>query len=83
MTTRTSALAMDAATFRALGHQLVDTVAEFLDAIPDRPLTRDASPSAVRQALALEGGLPESGMDAGELLQQTARQLFDHSLVMM
>ena len=81
MTTRTSALAMDAATFRALGHQLVDTVAEFLDAIPDRPLTRDASPSAVRQALALEGGLPESGMDAGELLQQTARQLFDHSLV--
>jgi len=81
MTTRTSGLAMDAATFRALGHQLVDSVAEFLEGVPRRPLTRDASPSAVRKALALEGGLPESGMDPGELLQQAATQLFDHSLV--
>jgi aromatic-L-amino-acid/L-tryptophan decarboxylase len=79
--TRHSALAMDAATFRAIAHRLVDDVADFLAAVPDRPLTRDASPSSVREALDLAGPLPESGTDAADLLQQTARLLFDHSLV--
>ena len=71
---------MDAATFRALGHRLVDQLAEFLDAIPGGPVTRDASPSAVRDALDLTGPLPEEGIDAGPLLERTAELLFDHSL---
>ncbi len=60
---RHSPLAMDAATFRALGHRLVDQVAEFLEAMPRGPVTRNESPSAVRDALDLTGPLPESGMD--------------------
>ena len=79
--TRSAAIAMDGATFRALGHDLVDRIADFLDAVPTRPVTHDASPSALRQALGLTGALPESGMDARELLMQTAPLLFDHSLV--
>jgi len=79
--TRSAAIAMDGATFRALGHDLVDRIADFLDSVPNRPVTHDASPSAVRKALGLTGTLPESGMDAGELLNQTAPLLFDHSLV--
>ena len=78
---RPAALAMDAPTFRAVAHRLVDQIADFLDSVPRRPVTRDASPSAVRTALNLTGGLPESGMDAGELLEQTAPLLFDHSLL--
>jgi len=77
---RHSPLAMDAATFRTLGHRLVDHVADLLDAVPRRPVTRDESPSAVRQALDLTGALPESGMDPALLLEQTAERLFDHSL---
>ena len=77
---RQAPLAMDAATFRALGHRLVDQVAESLDAIPNGPVTRDESPSAVRQALDLTGSLPETGADAGALLDRTARLLFEHSL---
>jgi aromatic-L-amino-acid decarboxylase len=77
---RHSALAMDAATFRALGHQLVDEVAAFLESMPRRPVTRDEAPSAVREALGLTGPLPESGMDPALLLEQAARLLFDHSL---
>jgi glutamate/tyrosine decarboxylase-like PLP-dependent enzyme len=72
---------MDAATFRVIAHHLVDQVADFLEAVPHRPLTHDASPSAVRHALDLTGPLPESGTDAAELLHQTAQLLFDHSLV--
>ena len=77
---RRSALAMDASVFRALGHQLVDQLAALLDSVPHGPVTRDESPSAVREALALTGPLPEAGMDAGLLLEQTARLLFEHSL---
>src|SRR5687768_14923436 len=77
---RHSPLAMDAATFRALGHQLVDQVAARLDSIPAGPVTRDESPSAVRDALDLTGPLPEDGMDAALLLEQTTERLFRHSL---
>ena len=45
---RDAALAMDAATFRKLGHRLVDHVAEFLESLPRRPVTHDQSPPGVR-----------------------------------
>ena len=77
---RDAPLAMDAASFRAVGHQLVDDLAELLDSIPRRPVTRGESPSAVREALGLTGSLPEHGADPAALLQETARLLFDHSL---
>jgi glutamate/tyrosine decarboxylase-like PLP-dependent enzyme len=78
--TREAALNLNAETFRMLGHRLVDQLAERLAAMPRRPITRADSPSAVRAALDLNGPLPESGMDAASLLDQTTRLLFDHSL---
>src|SRR5262249_40882516 len=77
---RTSALAMDGATFRALGHGLVDQLADLLESLPRRPVTRDESPSSVREALDLTDPLPEFGMDPAVLLKQTTERLFDHSL---
>jgi aromatic-L-amino-acid decarboxylase len=71
---------MDAETFRALGHRLVDQLAASLEAVPRGPVTRGESPSAVRQALDLSAPLPEAGTDPGPLLEQTARLLFEHSL---
>jgi aromatic-L-amino-acid/L-tryptophan decarboxylase len=77
---RHAPLAMDAATFRELGHRLVDQVAGFLESLPSGPVTRDESPSIVRDALDLTGSLPEIGTDPGPLLEETAQQLFAHSL---
>jgi glutamate/tyrosine decarboxylase-like PLP-dependent enzyme len=71
---------MDAATFRALGHRLVDQLAASLEALPRGPVTRTESPSEVREALDLSGPLPESGTDPGTLLERTAQLLFEHSL---
>ena len=73
-------LAMDAAEFRAIGHALVDQVASLLESVPRGPVTRGESPVAVREALGLNGGLPQKGTDAATLLTSTAAQLFAHSL---
>ena len=77
---REAPLAMDAATFRALGHRLVDQLAASLEAVPHGPVTRAESPSVVRQALDLSEPLPESGTDPGALVERTAQLLFEHSL---
>ncbi|HMA95278.1 MAG TPA: hypothetical protein VKP30_21460, partial [Polyangiaceae bacterium] len=77
---RHAPLAMDAATFRKLGHRLVDQLAGFLEWLPSGPVTRDESPSVVRDALDLTGPLPEIGTDPGPLLEETAQRLFAHSL---
>src|ERR1044071_122146 len=78
--TREAALDLDAEKFRKLGHRLVDHRAGRLAPLPRGPITRAESPSAVRAALDLNGPLPESGMDASSLLDETTRLLFDHSL---
>jgi len=77
---RYAPLAMDAAEFRAIGHALVDQVASLLESVPRGPVTRGESPVAVREALGLNGGLPQKGTDAATLLTSTAAQLFAHSL---
>jgi len=71
---------MGAAEFRELGHRLVDQLAELLESVPSGCVTHDATPSMVRQALGLDGPLPEQGTAPGALLDDTARRLFAHSL---
>jgi glutamate/tyrosine decarboxylase-like PLP-dependent enzyme len=78
--TRRAPLAMDAETFRAIGMHLVEHIAASLEAVPRGPVTRNESPSTVRQALDLSSPLPESGTDPGPLLERTAELLFEHSL---
>jgi glutamate/tyrosine decarboxylase-like PLP-dependent enzyme len=77
---RNAPLAMDAATFRMLGHRLVDQIAACLEAVPRGPVTPDESPSAIRQALDLSAPLPDAGTEAGPLLDRTTKFLFEHSL---
>jgi glutamate/tyrosine decarboxylase-like PLP-dependent enzyme len=78
---RNAPLSMDADEFKAIGHQLVDQVAELLAGIPSRPVTpANLSSEAIRGAFKLDAPLPERGTDARALLTQTARQLFDSSL---
>jgi hypothetical protein len=43
-------------------------------------VTRDSTPSAIREAFDLNGPLPEAGTGAAALLEQTTRLLFEHSL---
>jgi glutamate/tyrosine decarboxylase-like PLP-dependent enzyme len=78
--TRIAPLDMSGREFRALGHRLVDRIAEFLDSLPQKPVTRGESVSVVREALGAERSLPANGADASALLDRAADLLFEHSL---
>ncbi len=65
--------------FRALGHKLVDDIADFLRSLPARRVTPGHRPPEVR-GLLKDGLLPEQGEDAARLLDRTAHLLFDNSL---
>ena len=76
----TTPLAIDRDAFRRLGHDLVDRIADFLETLPDRPVTRGESPEEIRTLLAADSPLPDVGADPAELLGTTADVLFEHSL---
>jgi len=66
-------LAMSAAELRALGHALVDEIAEHLEAVSTAPVARDVTVASVRAML--PAALPEEGEDAGHALRDAARIL--------
>ena len=76
---RDAPLNLPGETFRALGHALVDQIAEFYDSLPERPVTRSNTPREIRAMLG-DTGLPDSGTDPGKLFAEVAQLLFDYSL---
>lgn len=75
---RMAPLDMSPGEFRALGHQLVDRIAGFLEGLPERPVTPGESLANVRGALG-SAGLPQGSSDPGMLLEEAASLLFEHS----
>src|SRR5215468_6052423 len=61
---------MDAATFRRLGHKLVDWVADYRERLEARPVMSSATPGEIRRRFAAEpprtGGHVEEAIDALE-----------------
>lgn len=76
----TTPLAISRDEFRKLGHDLVDRIADFLDTLPDRPVTRGASPESIRSLLDADAPLPNAGADPTDLIGPAADLLFEHSL---
>jgi aromatic-L-amino-acid/L-tryptophan decarboxylase len=77
---RIAPIEMEANDFRAIGHQLVDRIADFLDSLPTRPVTTGESPSAIREALDASRALPDLGADPATLMDHATDLLFNHSL---
>ena len=77
---RTAPIEMKAEDFRAIGHHLVDRIADFLDSLPTRPITTGEAPPAIREALDSNRLLPDLGTDPAALLDRATDLLFDHSL---
>jgi glutamate/tyrosine decarboxylase-like PLP-dependent enzyme len=77
---RIAPIDMGAAAFRTAGHHLVNRIADWLEHMPDGPVTHDDTPAALRGLIDANRGLPEHGTDAGALLESAAHVLFEHSL---
>jgi aromatic-L-amino-acid/L-tryptophan decarboxylase len=77
---RTAPLDLNPDEFRALGHRLIDRIADFIDSLPARPVTPGESPPVVCEALGAARPVPERGADPAQLLDRAAGLLFDHSL---
>lgn len=76
---RKAPLEISPSDFRELGHLLIDRIADFLESLPNRPLTTGEPPSKIRNLIG-ERSLPQNGTDTKALLTKTAQLLFDHSL---
>ncbi len=76
---RTRTAGLDAEQFRALGHSLVNDIADFLATLPERPVTPH-TPHAEILGLLDALPTPHRGIDAETLLRDTTTMLFDHSL---
>jgi len=77
--TRDAPLDMSPEEFRKEGHALVDRIAGFLAALPDRRVAPGLDAKAIRARLGT-GGLPAAGSPAGPLLEEAGRLLFDASV---
>jgi glutamate/tyrosine decarboxylase-like PLP-dependent enzyme len=76
---RTSPAELSPAQFRAIGHDLVDRIAGFLETLPDRPVAPDSTPAAMRALLPEMSSMPATGEDPGVIMEQSARLLFANS----
>jgi aromatic-L-amino-acid decarboxylase len=77
---RSAPLEITGTDFRTLGHHLVDWIGDFLDKLPELPVTSGETPAEIRKTLNAELSLPDDGSDPAKLLEHTAALLFDHSL---
>ena len=76
---RKAPLDMSATEFRKAGYQLVDEIADFLEALPNRKVVNTKSVTEI-QSLVGNDSLPRTGTDSLNLLKATTTLLVDHSL---
>src|SRR5437660_8047119 len=76
---RDSPAELSPASFRELGHRMVDEIAEFLEGIAARPVIPAATPRAIRAAINSGDSVPDAGSDPDEILRDAARLLFSNS----
>jgi aromatic-L-amino-acid/L-tryptophan decarboxylase len=74
------ALAIPSSEFRRAGHALIEAIADHLDTLSSRPVTLAEPPHRIRALIGGDDPLPERGTDPTDLLLESARILFEHSL---
>jgi len=80
LTHRTAPIDLAPDEFRALGRQLVDSIADWLTTMPKGRVTSAESVADIRRVLDSHRTLPESGEPAAAVLADAATLLFEHSL---
>ena len=77
--TRKTPIEISKEDFKKIGHQLVDDVADFLDTIAERSVTKGETPEQIQKLLG-SNTFPTDGKDPQALLDSVTDLLFNHSL---
>lgn len=77
-TTRFDKIEITPDNFREIGYALVDQIAELFRQMPERPVAAATPDGAIREMVGAISS--DDGQEAGHLLKQTTKMLFDHSL---
>lgn len=77
---RHAPLQMSGDEFRAIGHRLIDDLADRLGGVAAGPVTHDETLADVRRVLGADTPIPENGTDAAALVGDATSLLFEHSL---
>lgn len=65
--------------FRKMGHQLIDSIADFINTIDERPVTPGETPKQLHDLLG-SAKLPAKGADPEKILARATKLLIKHSL---
>ncbi|MEO6870149.1 MAG: aspartate aminotransferase family protein [Ginsengibacter sp.] len=77
---RDNPIEIDKNEFKKIGHQLIDSIADFFDTIAERPVTTGETPQQLQSILGNDS-LPETGSDLSKIFAKATSLLFDHSLL--
>jgi aromatic-L-amino-acid/L-tryptophan decarboxylase len=77
---RQSPIEMSKEEFKKAGYQLIDSIANFINTIKERPVTKAESTQQLQQFLG-NLSLPENGTSTDKLLARASDLLFNHSLL--
>ena len=78
---RHAVLNMPAEEFRTAGHELIDTLADFLQQLPAGKVTKGFSPSEIKKLIQADNSLPLTGTNAGGLLKEATSLITKNSLL--
>lgn len=77
---RSSAFEIGSDEFKKIGHQLVDTIAAFIDDIHTQPVTTGETPTQILKILGNEP-LKDNGTPAADIVSRSSKLLLEHSLL--
>ncbi len=78
LNTRTAPCDLAPEEFRAIGHSLVDSIADFLRGLPAAPTATSLMPDSLRSVLG-QRAMPEDGTDIARVIKEFSEKFFQHS----
>ncbi len=79
-TNRDAAIDLNKEEFKQMGYKLIDSIAEFIHTINQKPVTTGENPQQIQQLLGT-ASLPENGTSAAFLLEKATELMMNHSLL--
>jgi glutamate/tyrosine decarboxylase-like PLP-dependent enzyme len=79
-TNRNAAIEMNKEEFKQMGYKLIDSIADFINSIDQKPVTTGETPKQIQQLLGTSS-LPEQGTSAAVLLEKATELMMNHSLL--